>query len=80
MYLGFEMKLIGEVMGSDYYLEKVLYKVFEVFGLYLLSYGVVFFIIVDEIKEEVLEIVKCFLVIGYSLVVMEGIVDFLVKY
>lgn len=40
-YLGPEMKSTGEVMGSDYYLEKALYKAFEASGLHLPSYGAV---------------------------------------
>ena len=36
------MKSTGEVMGSDYYLEKALYKAFEASGLHLPSYGLYF--------------------------------------
>lgn len=57
-----------------------MYKVFEVFGLYLFEYGVVLFMIVDEIKEEVLELVKCFIEIGYSLIGMKYIVVYFEKY
>ena len=39
-YLGPEMKSTGEVMGSDYYLEKD--KAFEASGLHLPSYGLYF--------------------------------------
>ena len=71
-YLGPEMKSTGEVMGSDYYLEKALYKAFEASGLHLPSYGAVLFTIADETKEEALEIAKRFSAIGYSLVATEG--------
>lgn len=54
------MKSTGEVMGSDYYLEKALYKAFEASGLHLPSYGAVLFTIADETKEEALEIAKRF--------------------
>ena len=51
-YLGPEMKSTGEVMGSDYYLEKALYKAFEASGLHLPSYGAVLFTIADETKKR----------------------------
>ncbi|WP_368242839.1 carbamoyl-phosphate synthase large subunit, partial [Enterococcus faecalis] len=79
-YLGPEMKSTGEVMGSDYYLEKALYKAFEASGLHLPSYGAVLFTIADETKEEALEIAKRFSAIGYSLVATEGTADFLAKH
>ncbi len=79
-YLGPEMKSTGEVMGSDYYLEKALYKAFEASGLHLPSYGAVLFTIADETKEEALEIAKRFSAIGYSLVATEGTSDFLAKH
>lgn len=72
--LGFEMKLIGEVMGKDLMFEKVLYKGLVVFGINILMYGLVIIIVVDKDKEEVMEIVKCFYEIGYNLLVIVGIV------
>ncbi|MBP1045582.1 carbamoyl-phosphate synthase large subunit [Enterococcus sp. BWM-S5] len=71
-YLGPEMKSTGEVMGSDYSLEKALYKAFEASGLHLPSYGAVLFTIADETKEEALELAKRFNSIGYSLVATSG--------
>lgn len=71
-YLGPEMKSTGEVMGSDYSLEKALYKAFEASGLHLPSYGAVLFTIADETKEEALELAKRFNSIGYSLIATSG--------
>lgn len=63
--LGLEMKLMGEVMGSDVMMVKVFYKVFEVVKLYVLSYGNVFLIVWDEDKLEIVVLVKWFYVLGY---------------
>ncbi|WP_086347451.1 carbamoyl-phosphate synthase large subunit [Candidatus Enterococcus clewellii] len=75
-YLGPEMKSTGEVMGSDYSLEKALYKAFEASGLHLPSYGAVLFTIADETKEEALDLAKRFNSIGYSLVATSGTAKF----
>jgi carbamoyl-phosphate synthase large subunit len=75
-YLGPEMKSTGEVMGSDYSLEKALYKAFEASGLHLPSYGAVLFTIADESKEEALEIAKRFNDIGYSILATNGTAQF----
>lgn len=79
-YLGPEMKSTGEVMGSDYSLEKALYKAFEASGLHLPSYGAVLFTIADETKEEALALAKRFAAIGYSLIATKGTAKFLEKH
>lgn len=76
-YLGPEMKSTGEVMGTDYNLEKALYKVFEASGLHLPSYGAVLFTIADDAKEEALDLAKRFNAIGYSLIATEGTARYL---
>ena len=78
-YLGPEMKSTGEVMGSDYSLEKALYKAFEASGLHLPSYGAVLFTIADETKEESLELARRFSEIGYSLIATKGTAAFFEK-
>jgi carbamoyl-phosphate synthase large subunit len=79
-YLGPEMKSTGEVMGTDYSLEKALYKAFEASGLHLPSYGAVLFTIADETKEEALALAKRFNKIGYSLLATEGTAAYFKKY
>ncbi|MHC5217403.1 carbamoyl-phosphate synthase large subunit [Enterococcus sp. LJL128] len=78
-YLGPEMKSTGEVMGSDYSLEKALYKAFEASGLHLPSYGAVLFTIADETKEEALDLAKRFTEIGYSLTATAGTAQYFAK-
>lgn len=75
-YLGPEMKSTGEVMGTDYTLEKALYKAFEASGLHLPSYGAVLFTVADETKEEALALAKRFNTIGYSLIATGGTAEF----
>lgn len=45
--------------------EKVLYKGLIVLGMFIKLYGLVFMIVVDKDKEEVIVFVKCFVNIGY---------------
>lgn len=75
-YLGPEMKSTGEVMGSDYSLEKALYKAFEASGLHLPSYGTVLFTISQETKAEALTLARRFAAIGYSLTATKGTADY----
>lgn len=77
MLFGFEMKLIGEVMGKDVMFEKVFYKGFVVSGIMMYDYGIVFLIVVDCDKEEVVELVKWFNCIGFIIMVIKGIVSML---
>lgn len=79
-YLGPEMKSTGEVMGSDYNLEKALYKAFEAAGLHLPSYGSVLFTIADETKEEALLLARRFQQIGYSLLATQGTATYFEKH
>lgn len=55
--LGFEMKLIGEVMGKDIILEKVLFKGLIGSGVEVKDYGIVLMIVSDKDKEEVVKLV-----------------------
>lgn len=74
---GFEMKLIGEVMGilKDYYV--VFYKGFVVSGIKLLLEGGVFFIVVDFDKNEIIFIVEKFEKFGFKIYVILKIVKYL---
>jgi len=74
--LGPEMKSTGEVMGSDYTLEKALYKTFEAAKLHMDDYGTVFFTIADDDKEEALGLARGFAEIGYSLAATAGTAEF----
>ncbi|GAB2027404.1 carbamoyl-phosphate synthase large subunit [Lactovum odontotermitis] len=71
-YLGPEMKSTGEVMGSDYSMEKALYKAFEASGLHVKGFGAILFTIADEDKAEALNLAKRFSRIGYSLIATSG--------
>lgn len=55
--LGFEMKFIGEVMGKDIILEKVLFKGLIGSGVEVKDYGIVLMIVSDKDKEEVVKLV-----------------------
>ena len=75
-YLGPEMKSTGEVMGSDYSVEKALYKALEAAGMHLPSHGSVLFTIADETKVEALQLARRFVAIGYRLYATEGTAAF----
>lgn len=55
--LGFEMKLIGEVMGKDIILEKVLFKGLIGSGVEVKDHGIVLMIVSDKDKVEVVKLV-----------------------
>ncbi|VUW93078.1 Carbamoyl-phosphate synthase large chain [Streptococcus constellatus] len=74
--LGPEMKSTGEVMGTDFTLEKALYKAFEASYLHLPNFGNVIFTIADENKEEALALAKRFAAIGYSILATQGTAQF----
>jgi len=75
--LGPEMKSTGEVMGSDYSLEKALYKAFEASSMHVEEHGSILFTVSDEDKEEALELAKRFANIGYSLIATKGTAEYL---
>ncbi|MFC4652764.1 carbamoyl-phosphate synthase large subunit [Lactococcus nasutitermitis] len=75
--LGPEMKSTGEAMGSDFTLEKALYKSFEAAKLHMEEHGTILFTVADDDKEEALELAKGFAEIGYSLVATEGTARYL---
>lgn len=70
--LGPEMKSTGEVMGSDYSLEKALYKAFEASNLHVREFGSILFTVANEDKKEALNLAKRFANIGYSLLATRG--------
>ncbi len=74
--LGPEMKSTGEAMGSDYTLEKALYKSFEAAKLHMEDYGTVLFTVANDDKEEALQLARGFAEIGYSLAATEGTAAF----
>ncbi|CAM3249563.1 carbamoyl-phosphate synthase large subunit [Streptococcus pluranimalium] len=78
--LGPEMKLTGEVMGSDETLEKALYKAFEASYFHLPEYGNIVFTIADDTKEEALGLAQRFAAIGYSIFATQGTADYLSKH
>ncbi|MDR0200074.1 MAG: carbamoyl-phosphate synthase large subunit [Streptococcaceae bacterium] len=70
--LGPEMKSTGEAMGSDFTLEKALYKSFEAAKLHMSDYGSILFTVADDDKAETLALAKRFAEVGYSLVATHG--------
>lgn len=74
--LGPEMKSTGEAMGSDYTLEKALYKSFEAAKLHMEDYGTILFTVANDDKEEALVLAKRFSEIGYSLAATAGTASF----
>lgn len=74
--LGLQMKSTGEVMGSDYTIDKALYKAFEASGLHLPSFGTALFTISDDDKANALEIARRFSQIGFTIVATPGTADY----
>ncbi|ARD49241.1 carbamoyl phosphate synthase large subunit [Sporosarcina sp. P37] len=70
--LGPEMKSTGEVMGKDSTLEKALYKGLVAAGMEVKEYGTVLMTVSDKDKEEIVEIAKRFIDIGYRIMATEG--------
>lgn len=70
--LGPEMKSTGEVMGKDTTLEKALYKGLVAAGMEIKEYGSVLMTVSDKDKEEIVDIAKRFIEIGYRILATEG--------
>ncbi|WOV86174.1 carbamoyl-phosphate synthase large subunit [Sporosarcina oncorhynchi] len=70
--LGPEMKSTGEVMGKDITLEKALYKGLVAAGMEIKEYGSVLMTVSDKDKEEIVDIAKRFVNIGYHIMATEG--------
>ncbi|GKV64254.1 MULTISPECIES: carbamoyl-phosphate synthase large subunit [Sporosarcina] len=70
--LGPEMKSTGEVMGKDSTLEKALYKGLVAAGMEVKEYGSVLMTVSDKDKEEIIEIARRFVQIGYRILATEG--------
>ena len=70
--LGPEMKSTGEVMGKDVTLEKALYKGLVAAGMEIKEYGSVLMTVSDKDKEEIVDIAKRFVNIGYHIMATEG--------
>ena len=70
--LGPEMKSTGEVMGTDYYYARALYKAITGAGMNIPMFGTVLFTVADKDKQEACELAKLFADLGYHLVATEG--------
>ncbi|MHC8516346.1 carbamoyl-phosphate synthase large subunit [Sporosarcina sp. ITBMC105] len=70
--LGPEMKSTGEVMGKDVTLEKALYKGLVAAGMEIKEYGSVLMTVSDKDKEEIVDLAKRFINIGYRILATEG--------
>ncbi|AXH98645.1 carbamoyl-phosphate synthase large subunit [Sporosarcina sp. PTS2304] len=70
--LGPEMKSTGEVMGKDSTLEKALYKGLVAAGMEVKEYGSVLMTVSDKDKEEIVDMAKRFVEIGYRILATEG--------
>lgn len=68
------MCLIGEVMGVGDMFEEVYVKVNFGVGVLLLKEGKVFIFVCEIDKLKIIELVKVFVVVGFSIEVMCGIV------
>lgn len=74
LVFGFEMCLIGEVMGVGQMFGEVLFKLQFVVGLCLLELGMVLLIVMDVDKLKVVEVVCMLYDFGYLIVVIKGMV------
>ncbi len=77
--LGPEMKSTGEIMGVDSSYSKALYKAMVAAGIDVSTSGSLLVTIADHDKEEVVDIVKGFVNLGYSLYATQGTAEFLKK-
>ncbi|QIK69123.1 carbamoyl-phosphate synthase large subunit [Erysipelothrix sp. HDW6C] len=76
-YLSPEMKSTGEVMGSDYTLEKALYKAFIASGYRFNTQGKILLTVADKYKEEVLPMAQKLYDLGFELLATENTAKFL---
>lgn len=75
--LGPEMKSTGEAMGSDYTIQKALYKAFMAAGITLPNYGTILVTIADKHKNEVLPLLKRYHECGFKFLATTGTAKFL---
>lgn len=75
-----EMKSTGEVMCSDIYFSRALYKAFVAAGTKVPEEGSVLFTIADIDKPEALEIARRFADLGYTLYATKGTAAYLNNY
>jgi len=75
--LGPEMKSTGEVMGRERTLAKALYKGLVAAGMNIPTSGTLLVTVADKDKEEALDIVKRFNVVGFNLMATEGTANYL---
>ena len=75
--LGPEMKSTGEVMGSDFTLEKSLYKGLVAAGIQVKDQGTILFTVANEDKAEALELARRFSDLGFNLLATPGTADYL---
>lgn len=77
LIFGFEMCLMGEVMGWDDDFGMVFLKFQIGVGVILLISGCVFILLWDFDKEDIVEVVRSLIEMGFEFVVMFGMVVFL---
>ena len=70
--LGPEMKSTGEVMGIDNSYEKALYKGFVAAGINLPATGTILVTVADRDKEEVVNYIKEFTRLGFTIIATSG--------
>jgi carbamoyl-phosphate synthase large subunit len=75
--LGPEMKSTGEVMGRERTLAKALYKGLLAAGMNIPTHGSLLVTVADKDKEEALDIVKRFHLLGFKLMATSGTADYL---
>ncbi|MFY0545323.1 carbamoyl-phosphate synthase large subunit [Brevibacillus sp. H7] len=75
--LGPEMKSTGEVMGRERTLAKALYKGLLAAGMNIPTHGSLLVTVADKDKEEALDIVKRFHLLGFKLLATSGTADYL---
>ncbi len=75
-----EMKSTGEVMTSDIYFSRALYKAFAAAGIRVPEEGSVLFTIADNDKPEALEIARRFEDLGYNIYATKGTAKYLNEY
>ncbi len=76
-YLSPEMKSTGEAIGYDDRLNRALYKALQASGVRLQNYGTVFATIADDDKEEALELIRRFYLLGFNIEATRGTAEFL---
>lgn len=75
-----EMKSTGEVMASDIYFSRALYKAFAAAGIRVPEEGSVLFTIADNDKPEAVEVARRFEDLGYTIYATKGTAAYLRNY